>query len=190
MKAILLDRDGVINHKAPEGEYINTLADFRLLPGAAEAMATLSKSGFEIFVVTNQRGVARGCVTPVELDRMHAELIRAVERAGGQIRQIYICPHDVADDCECRKPKPGMLMKAIRDYQIDAADSWMIGDSRSDMLAGKAAGCQTMFVGPRDSNVHADAYVDSLKSAASAIRMLSNGPPRENAARHCRPQPV
>jgi D-glycero-D-manno-heptose 1,7-bisphosphate phosphatase len=186
VRAILLDRDGVINHKAPEGEYIGTLADFRLLPGAAEAMAALARSGFEIFVVTNQRGVARGRVSWAELGRMHAELLRAVECAGGRIHHIYVCPHDYSDDCECRKPKPGMLLKAIEDYGIDAADSWMIGDSRSDMLAGKAAGCRTMFVGPKESNVHADAYSDSLKNAVSAIRMMSDGPPREDAATYRR----
>ena len=181
MKAVLLDRDGVINRKAAEGEYITTLADFRLLPGAAEAIATLGKSGFEIFVVTNQRGVARGLVSLVELDRMHAALVRAVERAGGRIRHIYVCPHDCSDDCECRKPKPGMLLQAIRNYQIDAAASWMIGDSASDMLAGKAAGFNTMFVGPNESKVDADAYVDSLTSATAILRMLSRNSDRKDS---------
>ncbi|HVM92267.1 MAG TPA: HAD family hydrolase [Terriglobales bacterium] len=169
MRAIFLDRDGVINQKAAEGEYITTLEEFVLLPGVAETIATLCESGFAVCVVTNQRGLARGRVSSAELVRMHAELRNAVERAGGRIRQIYICPHDVADGCECRKPKPGMLLAAIRDHRIDAAKSWMIGDSASDVLAGKAAGCRTIFVGPREAGGRADACVDSLRNSLTVI---------------------
>jgi len=172
VRAILLDRDGVINRKAPAGEYISTLAQFRLLPGAVEAMAALGRSGFEIFVVTNQRGVARGRVSRWQLERMHDSLIEAVECAGGHIRQIYVCPHDDSDACACRKPKAGMLLQAIRDYQIEPARSWMIGDSACDMLAGKAAGCRTLFIGAPESSVPADACAESLRSAAEMIQTV------------------
>ncbi|MGH9641617.1 MAG: D-glycero-alpha-D-manno-heptose-1,7-bisphosphate 7-phosphatase [Terriglobales bacterium] len=171
MRAILLDRDGVINHKAPEGEYITTIEQFRLLAGAAEAMAALGRLGFEIFVVTNQRGIARGRVSRRQLECIHDALIEAVERAGGRIRHIYVCPHDISDGCACRKPKPGMLLQAIHDYRIDPNCSWMIGDSASDMLAGQAAGFRTIFIGAPELNIPADACAGSLQSAADMIRI-------------------
>lgn len=171
VNAILLDRDGTINSKPPEGEYITSVAGFRLLPEAAESIAALARLRFEIFVVTNQRGIARGCLSWRELTCIHSVLNRAVERADARIRHIYVCPHDDSDHCGCRKPRPGMLLNAIRDYGVDPDVSWMVGDSESDVLAGKAAGCKTMFLGPRNSNVQADAYADSLKSAAKEIQL-------------------
>ena len=173
LRAILLDRDGVINAKASEGEYITTLSN-QLLPGAVEAIAGLFRSGFEIFIVTNQRGLARRQVSPAEIDRMHAALIAAVERAGGRIRQIYVCPHDDSDHCDCRKPKPGLLLQAMREHRIDPAASWMIGDSPTDMLAGRAAGCRTLYLGARPSNVPADASADSLEKATDTIQRESD----------------
>lgn len=175
VRAILLDRDGVINRKAPKGEYITSHTEFTLLPGVAEAIGALCNLQFEVFVVTNQRGIARGCVSWADLDRMHSELTAAVGRAGGRIRQIYICPHDDSDGCECRKPKPGLLLAAIRDHRIDAANSWIIGDSASDVLAGKAAGCKTMFVGPPEMSADADACLDSLRNAPGIIQSFTGG---------------
>ncbi len=172
VRAILLDRDGVINYKAPEGEYVTKVADFRILPQSGEAIAELVDSGYEVFVVTNQRGVARRMISPAELGRIHSEMIRTIELAGGRIRQIYVCPHDYTDACECRKPKPGLLLEAIRDHQIDVTTSWMIGDSASDMVAGRAAGCKTLFLGAETAGVEADAFAISLGEAARIIRTL------------------
>lgn len=177
MRAILLDRDGVINRQPPEGEYVTKVADFWIYPHAAEAIAELVDGGYEVFVVTNQRGIARGMIDPAELDRIHSEMIRAIEQAGGRIRRIYVCPHDYSDGCTCRKPNPGMLLQAIRDHHIDPTESWMIGDSASDMIAGRAAGCNTLFVGPETAGVEADAFAASLGEASRTIRMLGKGFP-------------
>lgn len=176
VRAILLDRDGVINRKAAEGEYVTKVADFKILPQAAEAIAELVDCGYEVFIVTNQRGVKRGMIDSAELGRIHSEMIRTIEQAGGRIRQIYVCPHDYADACDCRKPKPGLLLEAIRDHQIDPAASWMIGDSASDMIAGRAAGCKTFFVGSETAGVKADASAASLADAVRAIRTFGNIP--------------
>lgn len=146
-KAVFLDRDGVINRKAPEGEYIVSINAFEMLPEAANAAAKLSQSGFLVFVVTNQRGIARGLVTRQEVDRIHQVLTQAVEQLGGHITKIYVCEHDHHHRCECRKPEPGMLLMASREFGVDLSSSWMVGDSHSDLQAGRSAGCRIAQVG-------------------------------------------
>ncbi len=146
-RAVFLDRDGVINEKAPEGSYITDLSHFKLLPGALDAIAKLNQSKFRTFVITNQRGLARGLVTPASIAAIHEYLHDAVRRANGCIEKIYVCPHDYRDDCECRKPKPGMLLSAAREFGLDLKDSWMMGDSMIDVEAGRRAGCRTAYIG-------------------------------------------
>jgi D-glycero-D-manno-heptose 1,7-bisphosphate phosphatase len=146
-RAVFLDRDGVINEKALEGAYITDLSDFRILPGVLGAIARLNQNNFRTFVITNQRGIARGLVAPGSVTTMHDHLLDAVSRSGGRIEKIYVCPHDYSDDCACRKPKPGMLLAAAREFGLDLTKSWMIGDSAIDVEAGRRAGCRTAYVG-------------------------------------------
>lgn len=146
-RAVFLDRDGVINEKAPEGSYITDLSHFKLLPGALDAIAKLNQSKFRTFVITNQRGLSRGMVTPASITMMHEYLNDAVSRSNGCIEKIYICPHDYSDDCNCRKPRPGMLLTAAREFGLDLNKSWMIGDSMIDIEAGRRAGCRTAYIG-------------------------------------------
>lgn len=149
-KAVFLDRDGVINRKAPTGGYITKLSEFHLLPGVLDSLAELHRANFRLFIVTNQRSIARGLSTEKDVSETHAFLLEKAERAGARIEHIYVCPHDYGDNCECRKPRPGMLLQAAREYGLTLQDCWMIGDSHSDIEAGRLAGCRTVYLGAGD----------------------------------------
>lgn len=167
-RAVFLDRDGVLNRKAPEGAYIADLQQFEILPGALDAVARLHRRGFLVFVVTNQRGIARHMVCPQALEAIHQYLLDQVRRVGGGIDKIYVCPHDYSDHCDCRKPRPGMLFQAAQEHDVDLPNSWMIGDSPTDIEAGRAAGCKTAYVGP-DLCKAADLSMPSLAGAIDRI---------------------
>ena len=153
-RAVFLDRDGTIN------KYIGFLRkpeDLELLPGAAEAIKRINDSGYLAIVVTNQPVIARGEVTVEQLDEIHNKLETLLGQKGAYVDAIYYCPHhpdkgfpgevpELKIDCDCRKPKPGMLLKAAEDFNIDLTQSWMIGDDERDMEAGRAAGCRTVQV--------------------------------------------
>ena len=142
-RAAFLDRDGVINRAAPEGEYIIRWEEMRFLPGVEEAIHLLNKSGFLVIVVTNQRCVARGLITTESLKSLHQKMCNELASAGAIVDRVYFCPHDLDPPCNCRKPAPGMLFEAARDQKIILSESWMIGDSASDIAAGINAGCKT-----------------------------------------------
>lgn len=145
-KAVFLDRDGVINQKAPEGGYVTRWEDFHFLPGVPEGITQLNQAGFCVVVVTNQRCVAKGLLTEVELKNLHQRMTEELARAGATVDAIYYCPHEVEPPCACRKPAPGMLLEAARFLDLDLSSSWMIGDSEADIQAGKSAGCKTVRV--------------------------------------------
>lgn len=143
IRAVFLDRDGVINQRPPEGNYITAWEDFKILPGVAEAIALLKRAGFGVIVVTNQRCIAKGLLTAAELDHMHQRMFESLALDGATIDGIYYCPHEMEPSCNCRKPAPGMLLDAARAHGIELGASWMIGDSDIDIEAGKNAGCRT-----------------------------------------------
>ena len=154
-KAVFLDRDGTIN------KYVGFLRDideFVLLPGVTEAIRRINSSGYLAIVVTNQPVIARGEVTVSELQLIHNKMETLLGAEGAYLDAIYYCPHhphkgyegeipELKIDCECRKPKPGMLLQAAQDFNIDLLASWMIGDGENDIKAGKAAGCRTSLIG-------------------------------------------
>ena len=170
-RAVFLDRDGVINVKAAEGEYITRWEDFQFLPGVAEAIASLNQTQFLVIVVSNQRGVAKGCMTLEALEEIHMRMLSQLADSKARIDAIYYCPHDAAISCRCRKPAPGMLLQAAKDHAIDLRTSWMVGDSDSDLLAGKNAGCRTVRVIRPDATteVSSDLTASSLTEAVLAI---------------------
>lgn len=175
-KAVLLDRDGVINRKAPEGEYITTWGSFEFLPGVSEGISLLRESGYRVIVVSNQRCVAKGLVTTQEVDALHKQMCEELSRQGALVDRVYYCPHDYCDGCACRKPKPGMLLKALDEFGLSPAASWMVGDSSSDMEAGRSAGLQTVFVSQHNkSGICADMVAGSLLEAARAIIARTKG---------------
>jgi D-sedoheptulose 7-phosphate isomerase len=137
-----LDRDGVINERAGAHRYVARWDDFRFVDGAVPMMRGLADQGYALVVVTNQQGVGKGLVSPVELDRIHDEMARALAAEGVTLTRVLHCPHLEADLCACRKPRPGLIHRAVNEapFLIDLARSVLIGDSPTDMLAGRAAG--------------------------------------------------
>jgi D-glycero-D-manno-heptose 1,7-bisphosphate phosphatase len=145
-KAVFLDRDGVINRKAPEGGYIVRWLEFEILPGVVEAIRILNQAAYRVIVVTNQRAVAKNKITLTELEEIHRKLIAEVAQSGAVIDRVYFCPHNLENKCGCRKPEPGMLLRALEELEIDPQQSWMIGDGAVDIEAGRRAGCRTALV--------------------------------------------
>ena len=173
-KAVFLDRDGVINRKAPEGQYVTTLEQFQILDGVPEAISRLNRAGFLTVVVTNQRCIAKGLLDVAGLQAIHDHLRGQLALSHATIDAIYFCPHEKSDGCACRKPLPGMLLSAAADLHIDLPHSWMVGDTASDMQAGKFAGCRTALL-LRDASTpfdHADLLGPSLLQIVEEILAL------------------
>ena len=144
-KAVFLDRDGVLNHE--QGDYITQLKDFIILDNF-EALKTLQDKGYLLLVATNQGGLAKGWYTEDELGKMHDKLKQAYNDHGVKITDIFYCPHhpDFTGDCDCRKPKPGLLLQGIEKYNIDPALSYFIGDRERDVEAGTKAGVKGILI--------------------------------------------
>jgi histidinol-phosphate phosphatase family protein len=151
---VFLDRDGTINTKAPDGDYVKRPDELEVLPGAAQAIRRLNDAGVTVIVVSNQRGIALGRMTEADLAAVHSELADKLQtEAGAHIDAIFHCPHDLGQ-CDCRKPGTGMFMQARKRFPwIDLSRSVMIGDSASDIEAGKALGMRTVWVGRKVPNL-------------------------------------
>lgn len=147
-RAVFLDRDGVINWKAPEGEWVTRWEEMRFFPGVADAIAAFNRAGFRVIVISNQRCVAKGLITSHALELMHQQMCNVLARAGAIIEAVYYCPHEKDAGCTCRKPAPGLLLRAKHEHGIDLSGSWMIGDSELDVEAGRNAGCKTVRLLP------------------------------------------
>ena len=151
LSAIILDRDGVINFET--GFYVKSIDEWKFLPGSAQAIARLSKAGYRIFVATNQAGIARGLYTRDTLEDIHALMLAAVAEEGGQIEAIHYCPHRDEDNCDCRKPKPGLLLQIAEQHNVDLSRAVMVGDSLRDLQAALSAGSFAVLVGPKQVNL-------------------------------------
>jgi D-glycero-D-manno-heptose 1,7-bisphosphate phosphatase len=143
-RAVFLDRDGVINVEG--GGHVRGAEELRLLPGAVEAIARICRAGWTVIVFTNQSGVGRGYMTQDDLDSIHDRLRCEVKCSGGRLTAIYACPHLPDAGCDCRKPKPGMLIQAAREHDIELRQSYAVGDSPRDIAAAAAAGCTAVLV--------------------------------------------
>lgn len=172
-KAVFLDRDGTINKYVG---FLRNIDDFELINGVTEAIKKINASGYLCIVVTNQPVIARGEVTFDELQLIHDKMETLLGKEGAYIDGLYYCPHhphsgyegeipELKFDCECRKPKPGMLVKASQDFNIDLENSWMIGDGENDVVAGKNAGCKTVLIGDEEfgQELSAKDLLDSVK---------------------------
>ncbi len=144
--AIILDRDGVLNEKAPRAQYVRNWAEFKWLPGAKESLRRLNGAGFKVIIISNQAGINRGAMTEKDLHDIHMKMVAEVEQSGGRIDAIYFCPHDWDQGCECRKPRPGMLFQAQHDFNLDLSRTLFIGDDERDAQAADAAGCLPALV--------------------------------------------
>ncbi|WP_372751191.1 D-glycero-alpha-D-manno-heptose-1,7-bisphosphate 7-phosphatase [Labilibaculum sp.] len=158
-KALFLDRDGVINSDVGH-YYIYKIDDFIINDGIIPALQKISKAGYLLFIVSNQGGIAKGIYTETDVEILHNHLLSLLEKENIQIKKIYFCPHhDSVQKCNCRKPSPYFLNKAIKEYQIDASKSYMIGDSPRDIQAAEAAGVKGIKI---DSNENISTYCNQI----------------------------
>jgi len=151
-KAVFLDRDGVLNKKAPKHDYVKKWKEFRFLPNVAEAIRILNKK-FLVIIVSNQRGIARGMMSKEDVELIDEKMSKELEKKNARIDGIYFCPHNIEDNCNCRKPKPGMLLRAANDFKINLTESYMVGDDFADVEAGKRAGCETILISSSQKNI-------------------------------------
>jgi D-glycero-D-manno-heptose 1,7-bisphosphate phosphatase len=171
---VFLDRDGTINVPPPKGQYVTHSKQLQLLPGAAAAIRVLNRAGVWVGIVTNQRGVALGCMGEDELDAIHAHLRELLARAGARLDAIYHCPHEQGV-CACRKPQPGLLLAAKRAHPgLDFAHAAVVGDSDADVQAGLAVGAHTILLTTEEHGKQAGSGADhiacSLLDAVSWLR--------------------
>ena len=176
MRAVFLDRDGVINRASVrDGKpYPPTrVEDVDILPGVREALRRLKDSAFRLIVVTNQPDIARGALTAQDVDAIDEFLMRELP-----LDRVYVCPHDCAQGCSCRKPRPGLLMLAAEHFGIDLRTSYMVGDRWRDIEAGRAAGCKTFFVDYQydERQPERPDYIVASLADAAAIILSTNTP--------------
>lgn len=179
-KAVFLDRDGTINiYKG----FLQNIEEFELIPGVEEAIKKINESGYLVIVITNQPVIARGEVTFEKLEEIHNKMETNLGNAGAYLDGIYFCPHhphkgykgevsELKVECDCRKPKPGMILKASKDFNIDLSQSFMVGDSDSDIKAGNAAGCKSILVNG-DGTDHKEGnfgQIDTVSSVAEFVK--------------------
>lgn len=163
-KALFIDRDGVINI---EKNYLHKIDDFEFIDGVFESLQTLSQFGFLNIIVTNQSGIARGYYSESDYEKLTNWMIEQFYRKNILISKVYHCPHSNDSTCECRKPNPGMILRAAEEFNINLEESWLIGDKESDITAGKKAGVKNLVLSrsghPIDSTkTKAKFVVDSI----------------------------
>ncbi|MDD5431419.1 MAG: HAD family hydrolase [Candidatus Omnitrophica bacterium] len=146
MKVIFLDRDGVINKYPGDTKYVTSLKGFRFLPNTKKAISLLTKNKFKIFVASNQAGVGKGVYTQEVLNAITAYMLKEVKKQDGLIEKVYYCTHRPQDNCSCRKPKPGLIRAAKKEYALNLKDSFFIGDTIRDINTARAAGCKSILV--------------------------------------------
>ncbi len=153
MKAVFLDRDGVINKRPREGDYVKSWNEFAFLPDVDEAIKLINKNNCLAIIITNQAGIGKGLFKEKELKEIHLKMQKELEKKRARIDAIYFCPHRPDENCSCRKPKTGMLNKAKSDFRLDLKDCYIIGDNPSDMETGKKVGCKTIFISREKENL-------------------------------------
>ncbi|MFL2546474.1 MAG: D-glycero-beta-D-manno-heptose 1,7-bisphosphate 7-phosphatase [Candidatus Rariloculaceae bacterium] len=174
VKLIVLDRDGVINEDS--AAYIKSPAEWRPLAGSIEAIATLNAAGFEIVVVSNQSGIGRGLFSEESLEAIHRKLNEVVAAAGGRIGGIYYCPHAPDEDCECRKPRPGLLRQVADDFDVSLESVPVLGDKASDIEMARRVGARPILVltgyGQETAGSISDDAVETFADLAAAAATL------------------
>jgi D-glycero-D-manno-heptose 1,7-bisphosphate phosphatase len=177
---VFLDRDGTLN---VEKNYLYRIEDFQWVPGAPEAVKKLNDAGFWVIVVTNQAGIARGFYKEADMRRLHDHMAEDLAKIGARIDGFYFCPHHPDDPkgCDCRKPKPGMIRQAEKDFDIDRAASFLVGDRVQDVEAAKAAGVSPILVktgyGAEESLRLAQGAAPVVEDIAEACAYIKNHTP-------------
>ena len=165
--AVLLDRDGVLNRRPPRAAYVRSWSEFEWRPGAREALRLFKEHGFRVIVISNQAGVARGAMTEEDVVAIHQRMQAEAVEAGGRLDALYYCPHGWDSSCECRKPRPGLIFQAQRDFSLDLSRTVFVGDDERDAQAAAAADCGALLVS-EDRDLLPIAR--SLVSEAGALR--------------------
>jgi len=143
-KAIFLDRDGVINQERKD--YVKKLDEFKILDKTSDAINIIKSHGFLVIIITNQSAINRKLVSVETLNKIHEKLQSYLEKYDTSFDQVYFCPHMPSENCECRKPKPGLIIQAVTDFKIDLSQSYMIGNSETDLQAARNAGCNGILL--------------------------------------------
>ena len=164
---VFLDRDGVINRRIIDG-YVTRWTEFQLLDGVVSSLVKLHQNGFRLAVVTNQRGIHLGLMTLNDVNHIHRKLSEAVTKAGGSLNEFYVCPHGRSQGCSCRKPKSGLLDQAHNHRPVNWPQSFLVGDSETDITAGNRRGVTTIKIG-KSKTSRADLIVADLVSATRYI---------------------
>jgi len=173
-RAVFLDRDGTM---AKDVHYCRRPEDFRLFPNTAKAIKLLSEHGFKVIVITNQSGIARGYFTEEALAQIHEKMKAELAKEGAWIDGIYYCPHHPDDNCNCRKPKPKLVLQAAKEHDIDLKHSFVVGDLSLDIDMGKAVGCKTILLldSPQeDMNISPDYIASDLLEATQYVLQWEN----------------
>lgn len=173
-RAVFLDRDGTM---AKDVHYCRRPEDFRLFPNTAKAIKLLSEHGFKVIVITNQSGIARGYFTEEALAQIHEKMKAELAKEGAWIDGIYYCPHHPDDNCNCRKPKPKLVLQAAKEHDIDLKHSFVVGDLSLDIDMGKAVGCKTILLldSPQeDMNISPDYIASDLLEATQYMLQWEN----------------
>ena len=167
-KAVFLDRDGVINEVLSDRvKYVNKPQDLYFLPSVKKAIKELHEAGYLLFVITNQGGVGLGYMTDQDLIDIHDKMVYELEKSGGKITEVKACVHHPHSGCACRKPKPGMILDLVKQYNIDVSKSYMIGDREVDLEAGNAAGLKSLMVSDQS-----DLAVQSFEDLGEAAEWI------------------
>jgi D,D-heptose 1,7-bisphosphate phosphatase len=167
-KAVFLDRDGTL---AKDVHYCSRVEDFHLFPFVPDAIKLLNRNGFKVIIVTNQSGIARGIFTEDTLALIHQKMRHELACCEATIDAVYYCPHHPQDVCECRKPKPKLILEAAALFDISLNNSYMIGDMLQDVEAGKAAGCKTILISSDNVSIPDDALKPD-KIASDALEAV------------------
>jgi D-glycero-D-manno-heptose 1,7-bisphosphate phosphatase len=167
MAFIILDRDGVINFDSDF--YIKTPEEWHPIPGSLEAIAKLNRLGYRVIIATNQSGVARELYDLHMLEKIHEKLLQSVKEAGGEIEEIFFCPHHPDEKCPCRKPQTGMILEIQKKYGMDLSETFFVGDSYTDMQAAISAGCKPLLVMTGNGKKTIEKYPETL-----SIRQFEN----------------
>lgn len=173
MKIILLDRDGTVIVDPPD-ERVDSIAKIKFFPDTIESLKYLADHDFSVIFVTNQAGIAEGRITQAEFETINNKVIEMLKPSGITILKTYYCPHKPEDNCDCRKPKPTMILQTAKDYSLNLWDTFMVGDRQSDIMAGMNAGTKTILVKTantpvesKEANYTAPNLLDAVKYVAA-----------------------
>ncbi len=171
-KIVFLDRDGTVIFD-PEDERVDREDKIKLFPDSIEALKYLADRGFSVILITNQAGISEGKINAEDFERINNKVVEMLAPSGVKILKTFMCPHGPADGCECRKPKPTMLLEAAKEFNVDLANTYMVGDRESDIMAGINAGTKTILVKTANVSVEAKQATYTALNLLDAVKYIA-----------------